>query len=84
MLVRPATELLSADRLTGGAVSETDLSWPFLAALGEQGGEGFVCSDDTECLGWWRRVFPGSLKDINLRTALGLSVPEMRQFLTQF
>ena len=34
----------------------------------------------TECFGgWWRRVFEVSDKDINFRTALGLSVPRIRQ-----
>ena len=78
MVVNAATELLSAERLTAGAVSETDLSWPdFRGPFGDGGGDGLVCSDETECFGWWRRrVFPGSLNDISLRTALGLSVPE--------
>ena len=77
MEVNAATELLSADRLTGGAVSEADLSWvdALRGPLGDPGGDGLVWSDDTECLGWWRRVLPGSLNDINFRTAWGLSVP---------
>ncbi len=55
ILVKAATELLSAERLTGGAVSETDLSCPvpaFRWPFGEVGGDGFVCSDETECFGW--------------------------------
>ena len=79
-VVSTATELLSADRLTGGAVSETDLSWTdaLRGPLGDPGGEGLVCSDETECFGWCRRVLPGSLRDINFRTACGLSVPKRK------
>ncbi len=75
MVVSVATELLSADRLTGAAVSDADLSWPFRVDFGDAGGDGLVCSDETECFGWCRRVFPGSLRAMSFRTAFGLSVP---------
>ena len=44
MDVSAATELLSADRLTGGAVSEADLSWvdALRGPLGDPGGDGLV------------------------------------------
>jgi hypothetical protein len=76
MPVSAATELLSADKLTGVAVSDADLSCPFRWPFGDAGGDGFVCSDDTDTLGWCRRVLPGSLSAISFRTAFGLSVPE--------
>ena len=75
------TELLSADKLTGGVTeqSDCDLSCPLtffaLTGGGEAGGEFMECNEDTECLARLCRVFPGSLSDINFRTALGLSVP---------
>lgn len=40
-----------------------------------------MCNDETECFGWCRRVFPGSLRAINLRTAFGLSVPKQKEEL---
>ena len=76
------TELLSADKQTGGVTeqSDCDLSWPltFLALIGggEAGGEFIEWSEETECFARLWRVFPGSLRDINFRTACGLSVPE--------
>ncbi len=44
IVVSAATELLSADRLTGGAVSEADLSWVDVlrGPLGDPGGDGLV------------------------------------------
>lgn len=75
------TELLSADKLTGGVTeqSDCDLSCPLtffaLTGGGEAGGEFMECNEETECLARLCRVFPGSLSDINFRTACGLSVP---------
>ena len=42
IVVSVATELLSADKLTGAAVSEADLSWPFRSDFGDAVGDGLV------------------------------------------
>ena len=42
IVVSVATELLSADKLTGAAVSEADLSWPFRSDFGDVVGDGLV------------------------------------------
>ncbi len=57
----------------------------FAFGFGDPGGDAFECRDDTETFALLCRVvLTGSLRDINFRTAFGLSVPNVLPAAPEF